>query len=1150
MGSGRYAGFFRRRLFGAAFVFCFFTLFCRPVSSGAEDVCARVKIEIVQELTFERVAFDARMKITNGLALPLNNIRVDISIEDAGGSDVSSLFFVKLAGMDQIQAVDGTGTVQANSYGEIHWLIIPSPGAGGEAPEGVVYYVGATLGYTAGGNTETMEVEPDQITVKPQPLLVLDYFLPRHVYGDDPYTPETEPPIPYDLGVRVQNIGYGTAKNLKIDSGQPKIVDNAQGLLVDFRIIGSEVGGRTATPSLKVDFGDIESQTCGTARWQMISTLTGRFVEFDASFTHADELGGELTSLIDRVNANRLLHNVLVDRAGRDDLLDFLGVPETDADAVQVWESDNHTGVVQDVSDQSTLTSQAGGTYSLLTPTGHDFIYVKKTAPTGGKIPIRSVYRSDGKAVKSANFWIQKERESGSQDAVYFCLFDTDTTGRYTVAYDFDAVQDTTPPVSRVVIQEPSVGQDPTFVNEATEMLFLSEDPESGVKNMRFAIGNGEFEPVINPFSFSKRPALAEGPHTLRFYAVNQLNLEETPKTVDLYLDQSAPTDLELSATPGAITPGAPVDAPVDRATLVAFSFHDAVSVATATVAVATGAGGLFDELPKVRTYTRTVAPGLGHTLSWDGTDAAGQAVAPGTYSIRLTANDGLGHVTVSAPVTVEVLAYLDEESLSPSGGDQMFPDVYEETVVWQDDRDGNWEIYKKEGDQTVNLTNESHSQEHPAISSQFVVWQDNRSGDWDIHYYRRSDGVVAGLVLEGDQKSPDVDGSWVVFQDDRAGNWEIYACDLSAATPVPVRISDGHERDQVKPRISGTRVVWEDYRHGNPDVYLYGPLHAGTLTRITVQEGSYQTDPVIDGDVILWVDTRNGQNDIYAYYLTPGSEGERRLTYQTTDQVQPAVQGDHLAYVDFQAPDNPDLSWGRASAGISDPVVNDPARQERPALFGKLIVWQDDRLGRWQIYQSSVNRPDLIMTLAPGMNLLAAPGAVVAEPQTDTAFDLLTVWNGSGHAVRRILQYDPGQGVYVEAVWNPEVNPASPEGTDFALQAQRALVVYADAGSRVQVDVLKPETAQALPVGLNAVGWANLPAGYRASHLMLSLGLSNVRSLRSFDSATGSFLSLSVEAVPSEEGTTYVLRGRDFPLTKGMGCLVYMTRPLAAWRP
>ena len=847
------------------------------IGHAADDVCARVQIEIVQELTLERVAFDARMKITNGLAVDLTNIRVDVSIENENEGDKSSLFFVKVSELDNIQAVDGTGIAGAGNQCEIHWLIVPSPGAGGETPDGVKYYVGAALSYTAGGNDEYVEVEPDTITVKPQPLLELDYFLPRDVFGDDPDTVETEPPIPYDLGVRVKNVGFGEALHVAIDSGQPKIVDNEAGLLIAFRILGSHVNGEAFSSSLKVDFGDIEPGSCAVARWEMTSTLNGRFVEFDASFTHSDDLGGQLTSLIDQVNAHFLVHCVLVDIAGRDGIRDFLG--ETD-DGLMVWESDNLEFETHDFSHQSSLARVNDNEYELATQPGIDFLFVKKTAPNQGVVPVQAVYREDGKEIRPENYWIQKTQDGNGGQNVYFCLFDTASRESYTILYDYDGVGDTTPPVSRLVVSEPSFGTDPIFVNENTELLFLAEDPETGVKTMEFKIDDGDYEPVVNPFTFGQRP-LGEGPHAICYYAVNTVGLEETPQSANFYLDNSSPENLAIGATPSSFTPGAPAEVPVARSTTISFSFDDAVDEAEAIVEVARGSGGYFDELPLVRTMTRSVAPGPGASVVWDGTDDGGLVVAAGVYSIRLSVDDGLGHKTLGAPITVQVVAYLDEESLSPSDGDQQYPDIFEQTVAWQDNRDGHWDIYMKTADDPAEqLTYDPGDQQRPAVGADYIAWQDDRSGDWDIYYYEpvRTDRILAGFG-----QRPAV--SRTSTATGRCSKTTAAATGKSTPATCPPSpllqsgLTDGNERDQVRPSISGGRVAWEDYRMGKPEIYLMENLPSGETTRITFQENSYQTHPKIEVNTIIWVDSRHEQNDIYSYDID--TKETRRLTYE-----------------------------------------------------------------------------------------------------------------------------------------------------------------------------------------------------------------------------------------------------------------------------
>ena len=136
-------------------------LFVSSLSFAAESVCAVVKIEIQQELTLERQAFDAMMKINNNLTgVTLENVGVDVLFKDEAGNSVlassdpnntTAKFFIRIDSMKNIQAVDGSGTVAPQTTAEVHWLIIPAPGAGGDVPTGKLYSVGATLNYLQGG---------------------------------------------------------------------------------------------------------------------------------------------------------------------------------------------------------------------------------------------------------------------------------------------------------------------------------------------------------------------------------------------------------------------------------------------------------------------------------------------------------------------------------------------------------------------------------------------------------------------------------------------------------------------------------------------------------------------------------------------------------------------------------------------------------------------------------------------------------------------------------------------------------------------------------------------------------------------------------------------------------------------------------------
>ncbi|MGE0086295.1 MAG: Ig-like domain-containing protein [Desulfococcaceae bacterium] len=416
-----------------------------PTFSFAEDgICARVKIEIRQEMTLERQAFDAHMRINNGFGnIFLDDVSVDVLFSDENGNsiiassdpdDTQALFFIRIDSMEGIEAVDGNGTILPDSSADIHWLIIPAPGASNGLEAGTLYYVGATLSYYINGKQEEIKVSPDYIYVKPMPELTLDYFIPEDVYGDDAFTAEIETPVPFTLGVRVSNKGFGTAKNLKIQSAQPKIVENEQGLAIGFLIEGSEVNGNPAEPTLLADFGDILPNRAGIGRWSMTCTLSGKFVDFTADISHSDELGGELTSLVKGTPVTHfLIHDVLVDVTGRDSIKDFLAKPVS-GDGCKVYESENMDTDVTDQSASSTL-SGSGDTFTLSTSLNAGFVYVKLTDPANGTLTVKEVVRADGKKLPADNAWFSKTRDADNNWLYYFNLFDVSSTGSYTVIF-------------------------------------------------------------------------------------------------------------------------------------------------------------------------------------------------------------------------------------------------------------------------------------------------------------------------------------------------------------------------------------------------------------------------------------------------------------------------------------------------------------------------------------------------------------------------------------------------------------------------------------------------------------------------------------------------------------------------------------------
>ena len=122
----------------------------------------------------------------------------------------------------------------------------------------------------------------------------------------------------------------------------------------------------------------------------------------------------------------------------------------------------------------------------------------------------------------------------------------------------------------------------------------------------------------------------------------------------------------------------------------------------------------------------------------------------------------------------------------------------------------------------------------YPSISGHRVVWQDNRNGNWDIYMYDLSTHTETQITNDPNyQGSPDISGDRIVWMDNRNGNYDIYMWDLRAPAGSELIQITTDPKGQQDPSISGDRIVWSDYRNGSVDIYMYD-LSTHTETAIS----------------------------------------------------------------------------------------------------------------------------------------------------------------------------------------------------------------------------------------------------------------------------------------------------------------------------
>ena len=394
-------------------------------------VCAVVRIRIEQELAVTRTAFLARLEIENMDESPLERGDMEIIIIDSGTREVTTHLFAIGDGSYSGSLTDGDGgwTLPSETSGSIEWLIIPYSEAAPESDRS--YDVGGTLRYSLDGENITIPLVPTLITVTPDPSLLVHYFWERFVVGDDPFTDEIEDSVPFTLGVAVKNAGHGVASNLQITSGQPEIIENERGLLINFMIIGAMIGNGSIEPSLTVMFGDVPPDTTKVARWQIISSLQGEFRNYSATFENINPLGDPNLSILDELEIHELIRNVRIYNSPEDDgVLDFL-VNELDdllafPDALYSSKTlERYNVSVGTILSVRSITTTLLEVRTFTNTTGWVYYRYEDTqgmlSNTAFSINATKQEGNDTITAPAENLWITKDRDTNS-DTDAFCL--------------------------------------------------------------------------------------------------------------------------------------------------------------------------------------------------------------------------------------------------------------------------------------------------------------------------------------------------------------------------------------------------------------------------------------------------------------------------------------------------------------------------------------------------------------------------------------------------------------------------------------------------------------------------------------------------------------------------------------------------------
>jgi beta propeller repeat protein len=193
----------------------------------------------------------------------------------------------------------------------------------------------------------------------------------------------------------------------------------------------------------------------------------------------------------------------------------------------------------------------------------------------------------------------------------------------------------------------------------------------------------------------------------------------------------------------------------------------------------------------------------------------------------------------------------------------------------------GNFEIYLfniTSGNET-QITTDPFAQTAPSIWEDHIVWIDNRDISTQIYSYDLRSGEET-RITEGDyyRESPVISGDIVGYVNDT-----IVTCiDLATMAEGPVS-SDITRSPKYHPDIWGDRVIWSDMRNGDFDVFLYTigtsmpPLAADYTSNVTQGKAPLTVE---------FTDTTQGQKDGWSWDFGDGVSSTEQNPVHTYDSA------------------------------------------------------------------------------------------------------------------------------------------------------------------------------------------------------------------------------------------------------------------------
>ena len=231
--------------------------------------------------------------------------------------------------------------------------------------------------------------------------------------------------------------------------------------------------------------------------------------------------------------------------------------------------------------------------------------------------------------------------------------------------------------------------------------------------------------------------------------------------------------------------------------------------------------------------------------------------------------------------------------------------------IVWQDDRNGNWDIYlfDLKTSSELQITDNENDQVTPKLYGDIIVWKDMRNQigvpknfplnyNSDIFYYNISSKQEFQLTTNNQaQFAPDIYNKYIIWLDYRAGNVEVYMYNLD--TQLESKISK-NEKNITLTKIFKDTIIWRG-EEGNRSLLFKYDIEMNQVTKLDLNSSSKMGDFDFNDELFVWSDVpEQGNNaDIFMYNFK--SKITTQITTNESYQYGPILAGKDILWTDLR---------------------------------------------------------------------------------------------------------------------------------------------------------------------------------------------------------------------------------------------------------